>query len=323
MKIELKDIQVLNEAVELLGRNLPHSREATLAPLVKATRDKLVAGYRAQAIAETEASLSQVETPELIFLLDFSAVERSVLLGGWAQPPYVDTFVNFNTTRSKVIRTLSYNFKTQELRIHFVNGRVWSYLNVPVDIFEDVLYGDGPERSVGKAYNRLLKNQSQYESAPVVDGKREPKAYTVHLSYLMDVAGIRFDSTKVVEAATEARAIELARESVASFAGAIQVLEVREGRWFRANDKWVAYGSLEQVEPVCDLKTYTVVLMVTGRVSCTRLRTVEVVQAKDAPDAFWKAKEKAEKWAVKGSGAHVETREGRWRDAFEGGLVRF
>jgi hypothetical protein len=82
--------------------------------------------------------------------------------------------------KSSLARQLLYSITTRELRVVFTSGKVHSYLNVPHQVFEQVLYGEGYGGSVGAAYNALVRGNLDYAPAPVENGERVPeKLFTV------------------------------------------------------------------------------------------------------------------------------------------------
>ena len=60
---------------------------------------------------------------------------------------------------SSQIESVGYNPKTKELRVKFIkNGSLYSYSNVPSDVFVDLVYAD----SVGRYFAARVKNNSKY-----------------------------------------------------------------------------------------------------------------------------------------------------------------
>jgi hypothetical protein len=233
MQINLKQIFVLNEAIELLSRGLSHSREATLAPLVQEVRDELVEGFKAQVFENVTRS----QPVELNLVLNYEKNKQEVLDGQFAVFPFLG---------SEFIRNIAYNFGTSELRVRFKAGHEWSYLNVPRPTLTDLLAGDYDcakrKYSVGKAYNRLIKGR--FDGALVVNGQRQARLYTVVYSAIGRTSEIRLRFTSVVSASSAASAlVKVENEVKQKFAG-FRHHETLEGDWIDSiSEGFVRVGS--------------------------------------------------------------------------------
>jgi hypothetical protein len=67
---------------------------------------------------------------------------------------------------SSLIKSMGYDEDSFKLEIEFQNGKVYSYQDVPVQIYHSLAMAD----SVGKAFTRLVKPVYKYS---LVDEKKE------------------------------------------------------------------------------------------------------------------------------------------------------
>jgi len=67
----------------------------------------------------------------------------------------------WHIVQSTMLRAVAYDPDSQSLRVRFVNGAIYRYLEVPADVFETLL--DPPHGSPGRYFNDTVRDGFDFD----------------------------------------------------------------------------------------------------------------------------------------------------------------